>query len=449
MRGGKMIQNIKTMRVIILIALLRFCIGLDWSGYFSTDNRFLFKEDYPISFEEYRLSLNSQQNISENLKFYSEIWLRSFGLPNIRNLSDLSEEDKVNSFDLNIREAYIGIYGFSLKNLDIRIGRQRIAWGTADKINPTDNLNADDLEDIWDFGRHLGANGIKIDGYIKDFNLSYVFLPRFTPAVLPAGNWFYSNFSNITLPPGTAPESVYNSITMPAYNIKNSITGLKLKKNISRFDFSLSYVYGRDDIPILKQTTIVPAGIPGEVDIYNELVFPKMQIVGLDLAGSIDDFGLWAEGALFLPESINLVIDMSQLGMGVMDTLVLEKKPYVKYVFGADYTFKNGMYINLQYVHGFFQERGRGLEDYLLMGLEWKLFEERLKLIPLSGAWEIKDFSDLKNNYAFVYAPEISYKPVEDCEISVGVRLIDGKEGTNFGVSKDNDEIFFKLKYSF
>jgi len=42
--------------------------------------------------------------------------------------------------------------------LDIRIGRQRIAWGTADKLNPTDNLNPDDLEDIFDFGKHLDSN---------------------------------------------------------------------------------------------------------------------------------------------------------------------------------------------------------------------------------------------------------------------------------------------------
>jgi hypothetical protein len=59
------------------------------------------------------------------------------------------------------------------------------------------------------------------------------------------------------------------------------------------------------------------------------------------------------------------------------------------------------------------------------------------------------DFSDIKNNYAFVYMPEISYKPVEDCEISIGLRLIDGKEETNFGMMKEDDEVFLKVKYSF
>ncbi|MEO0185430.1 MAG: hypothetical protein ABIL20_06500 [candidate division WOR-3 bacterium] len=438
----------KINKIIIIFFALNLVFGLDWSGYFSTDHRILIKEDYPLSFEEYRLNLNPQQNLNDNIKFYGEVWLRSFGLPKIESLDDLFSKNKITPFEIDIREAYIDILKFPLENIDLRIGRQRIAWGTADKINPTDNLNPLDLEDIWDFGRHLGSNGIKIDGYIKDFSLSYVFIPRFTPALLPE-NSLYTDYSNINLPPGIKPVNITNSIFMPDYDIKNSIHGLRLKKNIYNFDFSMSYVYGRDGLPILKKTTLVPINMFGDVNIYNELVFPKMQIVGLDLAGAIGDIGIWAEGALFLPESINYVIDLSQLGMGVMDSLILDNKPYTKFVLGSDYTFKNGIYVNLQYVHGFFQERGKEIEDYILLGLEWKLLEEKLKLMPLAGGFEVKDFSDFKNNYAFVYAPEISYKPAENCELSLGIHLIEGKATTNFGTLKEDDDVFFKAKFIF
>ncbi|MEO0122831.1 MAG: hypothetical protein ABIL69_02370 [candidate division WOR-3 bacterium] len=438
----------KINKIIIIFFALNLVFGLDWSGYFSTDHRFLIKEYAPLSFEEYRLTLNPQQSIYDNIKFSSEIWLRSSGLPEIENLDDLFTKDRITPFEIDIREAYIDILKFPVENIDMRIGRQRIAWGTADKINPTDNLNPLDLEDIWDFGRHLGSNGIKIEGYIKDFNLSYIFIPRFTPALLPQ-NALYTNYSNITLPPGINPAQITNSISMPDYNIKNSIQGLRVKKNLFNFDFSMSYVYGRDGIPILKNTTIIPVDMLGNVNIYNELAFPKMQIFGMDFAGAIGDIGIWAEGALFLPESIHYEIDLSQLGMGVLDSLILDKKPYAKFVLGSDYTFKNGIYINLQYVHGFFQERGKEIEDYILLGLEWKLFEDKLKLMPLAGGFEIKDFSDFKNNYAFVYAPEISYKPVENCELILGARVIDGKEITNFGRLKQNDEFVLKARYSF
>ncbi len=442
-------KKIKNIKIIALVIFINIGFSLDWSGYLSTDQRLLLKEDYTFSFEEYRLSLNPEQTISENLKFHSEIWLRSFGFPYITNLSDLYSKEKVTPFNLDLREAYIDILKFPLKNVDIRIGRQRIAWGTADKINPTDNMNPLDLEDIWDFGRHLSSNGIKIDGYVKDFNLSYMFIPRFTPAILPQGDWFNAKNSKINLPPGIIPLNITNSIAMPGYAIKNSLNGLRLKKNLFGFDFSLSYASIMDGIPILTNTAIVPAGMSGEVNIYNELSFPEMQILGFDFAGAIKDIGIWAEFAVFFPERINYRIDMSQLGMGVIDSVILDKKPYAKYIIGTDYTFKNGIYLNLQYAHGFFYERGEEIEDYLFAGLEWKLLEERLKLMPVSGGLEIEDFSDIKENYALVYMPEISYKPVEDCEISIGLRLIDGKEETNFGMMKENDEVFLKVKYSF
>ncbi len=441
--------KIKNTKMIAFFIILNIGFSLDWSGYLSTDHRLLIQKDYKFSFEEYRLSLCPEQTIAENLKFHSEIWIRSFGFPYITNLSDLYSKEIITPFNLDIREAYIDILKFPLKNFDIRIGRQRIAWGTADKINPTDNLNPLDLEDIWDFGRRLSSNGIKIDGYLKDFNLSYIFIPRFTPAVLPEGDWFNSKNSQINLPIGITPLNITNSIAMPDYTIKNSLNGARLKKNLFGFDLSLSYANTRDGIPILTNTTIVPAGMSGEVNIYNTLSFPKMQILGFDFAGGIKDIGIWAECAIFFPESLNYRIDMSQLGMGVIDSLILDKKPYAKYVIGADYTFKNGIYINLQYAHGFFYERGEEIEDYLLAGLEWKLLEERLKLMPINSGLEIKDFSDIKNNYAFVYMPELSYKPVEDCEISTGLRIIDGKEGTNFGMMKEKDEFFLKGKYSF
>ncbi|MGB9720517.1 MAG: hypothetical protein ACPL28_03425 [bacterium] len=438
----------KIIKTAIIFFVFKFSFCLDWSGYFSTDHRVLIKDDYPLSFEEYRLNLNPQETINDNIKFYSEIWLRSFGLPEIKELSDLFSKENLTPFDLDIREAYIDILKFPIKNVDIRIGRQRVAWGAADKINPTDNINPLDLEDIWDFGRHLGSNGIKVDGYIKDFNLSYVFIPHFTPALL-SENSIYTNYSNITLAPEINPVNITNSISIPDYNLKNSIQGMRLKKNIFDFDLSLSYVYGRDGIPILKKTTIIPLNMFGDVDIHNELTYPKMQIFGMDFAGAIGDIGIWGEGALFLPESVHYIIDLSQLGMGVIDSVILKKDPYVKFVIGTDYTFKNGIYINLQYAHGFFQERNNEIEDYILTGLEWKLFEERLKLMPLSGGMEIKDFSDFKNNYAVVYAPEISYKPFENCELCLGLRVIEGKETTNFGRLKNNDEVFLKVKYSF
>jgi hypothetical protein len=43
--------------------------------------------------------------------------------------------------ELNIYECAMKINGFLVKNLDLTVGKQRIFWGAADKVNVVDNLN--------------------------------------------------------------------------------------------------------------------------------------------------------------------------------------------------------------------------------------------------------------------------------------------------------------------
>jgi len=253
------------------------------------------------------------------------------------------------------------------------------------------------------------------------------------------------------LPGGLTLKNSTDTITMPENNLKeSSIAGVKISKNLLGYDFSLSYVYGRDDLPLARKVTISPTGILGEVDIASELIYPRMHIAGIDMAGAIANVGIWAEAAVFFPEKVKMITDLSALGMGIQESIALDNKPYVKYVVGADYTFKNGIYINGQYLHGFIHERGNdNLEDYFMFGLEWKLLDEKLKIIPIGGGIEIKDFKDIENNYAIILAPEIAYYPVANAEITLGARLLDGKNTTNFGRVKNNDEVYIKLKYDF
>jgi hypothetical protein len=423
--------------------------GLKWGGYLQTDNRLRLK-DGDFSWQEYRLDLKAEVSPSEKAHFYSELWIRSWGFSEVQYSPDLANKDKVAPWNLDLREAYVDLYGFLLDNLDVRVGRQRIAWGTGDNLNPTDNLNPDDLEDIWDFGRHLGSNGLKMSYYLGDYTFEAVFIPTFTPAVLPRGDWASALSPSMELPPGMALRNLTNTIIMPENSVKESSTvGVKVLKNLLDYDFSLSYVHGSDFFPLAEKIIFTPTGIPGEVDIANELVYPKRHVVGADMAGTISVVGIWAEAAVFFPEKIMMTTDLSALGMGVHESTALDDEPYVKYLVGADYTFRNGIYINGQYLHGFIHERGKdNLEDYFMFGMEKKLFDDKLKP-TISGGVEVKDFKDFKNNYALILSPEIAYYPIDNAEVILGLRWIDGKPTTTFGRVKDNDELFVRVKYSF
>lgn len=421
---------------------------LHLSGEIYIDNRFRL-ENGDWSWNENRLDLELDKKFADKARFHSEVWLRSFGFPFLDQSDQLFNPDETSPYDVQIREAYVELYGLFTPNLDVKIGRQRIAWGTADKLNPTDNLNAYDLEDIWDFGRHLGSDAIRAKYYFRDFYVEADYILYFRPATLPRGDWAQGLFGIPDLAlPMTLVHEVTDSLSMPKFNLKESSTyGLKFGGFAGGFDFSASYVYGRECLPVpyLSVVTIDTLGI----DIRNYMDFPRIHIVGLDLAGAIGDVGVWAEAAAFIPPK-ELKLWVNVFGIPQMDSVLVEKKPYFKVVAGADYTFRGGHYINFQYLHGFVHERGAGnLNDYFVLNYEKRFFSDKLKIQPATLAFVVSDWKNITGNYAVVYMPFITYMPNENAEIMIGVRLIGGKGDDVFAKYKDKDEFVFGVRYKF
>ncbi len=439
--------------IILGMGLISLAQGakIDWNGYLQTDNRLQLINDYDFSWREYRLNLTAELKPFNRAHFYTNFWFRSLGFPSVKNSADLGNRDKLSPFDMELRSAYIDLYGFLLKNIDLRIGRQRIAWGSGDKVNPTDNVNPNDLEDIWDYGRHLSSDGVCASIYLGNYTLNAIFIPIFTPGVLPTGEWKNALVPAIDLPAGLEPGEITDSVILPENNLKNSSKfGLKLGNTVFGYDISLSYLYGRDDLPISQKLIFSPDPTTGKVNLRSELFYPHMHIFGADAAGAIGDVGIWSELAIYYPEKVTQRMDLSQLGMGITDSVILDNSIYARYLLGADYTFKNGFYINIQYLHGFTGERGAdNLEDYLFIGSEYSFFGDRIKISPLNSSLEIKDFKDRKNNLAFVYAPQISYQPMDNARITIGTRIIQGGSNTKFGKISDNKELLFQVRYNF
>ena len=428
------------------------------SGELITDQRFILESPNDWAWNENRLTLKFDKKISGNSKFYSEIWLRNIGLPNINSSADLYNKGIIDPYNLEIREAYIQLFGFLSDNLDIKIGRQRITWGTADKLNPTDNLNPYDLEDILDFGRHRGSDAISFDYYFNsEFSLQGVYIPFFEPANMPVG--IFSNALNpsMELPQGMTLMGFSDNINMPKYNLAESSTaGLKFKGFAQGFDFSLSYIWGRDGMPVSTYNTFTPVNLTGGVSINSDLSFYRTHIFGADLAGNIGGVGVWAEAAAFLPENeVIMTNDLSAFYPSspvpvTQDSTVLKKEAYLKFVIGADYNFANGTYLNIQYLHGFMNERGRdNLNDYFFVQLERKFFDDKLKVTPLAGGFIVSDWDDVENNYALVYVPGISYMATDNAEITLSTALFYGKGDNMFANLSDYNMMMLKVKYSF
>ena len=465
-------MNIQRLSIIIILFAINIISAYNYlnaqspdedklklSGELFTDDRFLLKDNNDWAWNENRLTLNLDKKITGNSKFRSEVWLRNIGLPNLTEASDLYNKGIVDPYNLEIREAYVQINGFLSKNLDLSIGRQRIAWGTGDKLNPTDNLNPYDMEDILDFGRHRGSGAVNMTYYLNnDFSVQAVFVPFFQPANMPVGMFANALNPGMELPQGMSLTGYSDTLLMPRYSVgQSSTSGLRFKGFAKGIDFSLSYVWSIDGIPFNTANTINPVDTLGGVFINSQLSFARMHVFGADLATSLFGFGVWAEAALFIPEKdivmstiLPAVINGVAISLTWDSVLVDKTEPYLKFILGVDYFFADGSYFNLQYMHGFIHEKGRdNLNDYFFFQYEKRFVNDKLKIAPLSGGFIVTDWSDVSNNYALIYMPQIAYQATANAELSLSTVIFDGKGESMFASLKDYNMFLFKMKYSF
>ena len=463
--------------VIITISKLKpQTEGIQWNGYFQPDHRINIHNGNWL-WNENRLSLGLTKLFEEKAKFTANIWVRTLGSPYENNWLMKPE----------IREAKIEVFDFILPKLDLSVGRQRIKWGTADKLNPTDNINPYDLEDIWDFGRHKPSDAILIKYYPDDkTRIEGVFLPLFDEIKMPAGvyasllvpEFNFPDSMSISQKPGYPPLPLPHKIAIvtnkistntiyPDVNIRTASYAIKLYRQLFDVDFSLSYNFGYDGIPIPTTAFIDLDSIDllhnkTYINVLTKLEYPRFHRIGFDFTGNLKGIGIWGEGILTIPEKdyimkvvtpdINEIIGFDAgIITNMKDSIIFQKnKPWIKYVIGTDYTFKNGIYCNFQYLHGFVHERGTdNLNDYFIIRAEKKLLNDKIKIAPISGGFVINDFKNVKDNYAILWIPEFIYFPNDNTEISLGCKLIDGKGKGTFNSIKDYDEIFLRIKYSF
>ncbi len=444
-------NHISTSIAALLLGGLALLLGthpvgavVDVSGNLKADSRWR-PDDERYTRNETRLALKLDARSTKTF-FHAESRLRYFAYPEVSNSAQLRDTDWIQPWRHELYEAYADVYGFLLDNVDLRVGKQRIAWGTADKMNVVDNLNPDDFEDILDFTEKIPTLGLRMDYYPGEFTVTGVIIPVFTPARSLSSSWEVT--PAFPLPQGLALRTLDDNVHLPENRPRDAANlGIRIQKPFLNYDWSLSYVYSRDEWALPTRAEILPVDTLGTTDVHLTLEYPRQHIIGADMAGTIGDVGVWAEGAMFFPEEeiYTHVISPS----GTQSQLALDDEPYFKFVVGGDYTFTNGLYVNAQYMHGFFTDRGvDNLEDYFLIALEKKFIRDELK-VRMTMAAEIADFEDTGDNSAYFGGPELTYSPVDDFEFVIGGLLLEGDASTQFGQFNNNDEIYFQMTFSF
>ncbi len=416
------------------------------NGEFRYDKRFLIKEKTQAEIPFHELMIKYQTLPKENIEIFVSTKFRFWDKNLVYNLSDLSFLHKSYPYEFSVWEAYCSVTGFLLPNLDFKIGKQRIAWGTADKLCPTDNLNPDDFSDIVKFGEKIPTEAMSFTYWLKEnIAVDFVTLPSIKPVLMPKEPIF-----------GDTLQNVEDTLIFPEKKIKNMMYAVKLKASLEKIDFSFSFFKGYDDFPYVYKMNMVMVGTPPNVSYVPQKLyygFLPIKVVGADFRSEILKAGIWGEFALFLPKKDTLKMMMPN--PNPLDTLhpyiehdsIIFDKPYLKYTLGFDYTLPFDIYMNCQWMHGFFTERNN-LTDFFMTRFEREFKDGEYKLGFNIGG-QIADWDDIKNNYGWMAGAGITFKPHEDAKITIGAFFFDGKGKTFFTDFKDKDMIMILGEFNF
>jgi hypothetical protein len=440
---------------------------------------------------ENRLELYFAYTPNEHLQIVGDVEPVFFGVAQAKELDDLATQQMLTPFHLESDAAYIALNDV-LPNLDIKIGRQTLVWGTADKFNPTNNINPDDLEDRPLFTEPIGNQMVVVDYAPLADKLWFqgVYVPIFYPALLPPSATSalkdpqapvpYAQQSDLdkigelqnllSINPMLVP-TVTTHVKVPRARFSNGQSAIKLGTSLGGVDMSFSYFNGRHDIPtpILAQSASKPLPYEGTnaeccYTSHVTLIYPRMQVIGADFTTQLpflDDMGLWGEGAMFIPQAQSLRIEFpytldvtpsdgtSNNPVPEMTGPTIRSTPFIKATAGLDYSFGEHVYVQGQYLRGFIDEFGRGhIGNYVVGGADLIFFGRHL-IFRMFGVADLPTGKGDHTSYV-VYPELILVPPWGSVTFEIGSFFLLGQNDTKFGQKATGSSIaFFKVAGKF
>ncbi|MCX4242902.1 DUF1302 family protein [Paraliomyxa miuraensis] len=439
---------------------------------------------------ENRLEFYFAYTPNQHLQIVGDVEPVFFGVAQAKELDDLATRQMLEPFHIESDAAYVALNDV-LPNLDIKVGRQTLVWGTADKFNPTNNINPDDLEDRPLFTEPIANQMIVVDYAPLADKLWFqgVYVPIFYPALLPPSAAAalkdpqapvpYANQSDLDklgelqqlleIDPALVPV-VQTHVMMPKARFTNGQSAIKLGTSLGGVDMSFSYYNGRHDIPlpVLATSELTKPREPGDgaeccytSDVT--LIYPRMQVIGADFSTQLPflgNMGLWGEGALFLPRAQDFRIEFPVAvdvtpddGMAnpvqELEGPTIRTTPYIKATAGLDYSFGEHVYVQGQYLRGFIDEFGADhIGNYIVGGTDLIFFGRHL-IFRMFGVVDLP--TGRGDNGSYVLYPElILVPPWGSVTFELGSFFLLGPSDTKFGQAATGSSIaFFKVAGTF
>jgi len=341
------------------------------------------------------------------------------------------EDDK----DLESWELYIDL---SLKDIDLRIGRQQVVWGEADGLRINDIINPQDfkefiLQDYIDSRIPLWM--VKIDYYLGDFTFEGLIIPEFKRNRFPRGGseWEFYHPS----PPPLLGVTKHNN-KKPAHCFKNWEWGLRVFKFIKGWDLSGSYFYSWDDFPTFhRKIKTFPKSILPTLELSPR--HHRFHVFGFTYNKAVGPLIFRGEGGYYLNKYLAIADPEESDGF--------KKRDYLYYMLGCDYHLLRNVDLSFQFIQKvithyekYFSEDN--VQNSLSLFIQTDFLHETLKpvLLLIYGA----------NQGEFWISPKVSYDISDTIQLVLGGEFFEGgNKQSFFGQFNPNDQIYCELKYSF
>jgi hypothetical protein len=337
------------------------------------------------------------------------------------------------SYDWELREAYLK---FRLgNNIDFKVGRQILTWGTGDLIFIND-VFAKDYRSFF-VGRddqYLKApqNAIRAEYYHNVGSFSLIWSPRFEANRLPTGQRLSYYNPMVGAIVGTYyGDEFYFDPPEPESKFKNGELATRFQRRIGNFNTALYFYHGFYKNP------------RGFDSVNMSAFYPRLNLYGASIRGALWGGILWLEGGYYESRDDEngdnpLVPNSSISGMVGFERQVATNLT-VNGQWQVDYMTDYDIFVAQQAPGVFVRDEVRHL---LTSRVTKKL---NMETVTLSGFI----FYSPSDEDAYIRL-STEYKYTDEITLMAGGNIFDGKHlNTEFGQFALNDKVFVKVTYGF
>ena len=404
---------------------------LSIGGYLESRNQLRIKEmDKPISLRQ-RLWLDC---------YLGQDWIRGFASgyfdydPAVRDWTD--DNDELYYVELN--EAYLTI---DTERIDFILGKKMMRWGTGDGINPMDLINPRDYRDPIASARAdarlpiLLANGIFLLGSVT---MDGVLIPK--PEVnefpLPNSPWEPKGLKELRRSAESG-EIVLTSEDKPDDWFKNPEFAFRVSTVWKGFDLALLYYNGYTDDTAYHRDYLTD----GRMRFTPR--YHRYKAYGFNFAKGFERATI--RGELAVKPGLSFPIDPDDPSYQ-KDSDGLAARDLYQGVIGIDRTFFTNLYVNLQFFTDLIEDGQESLAAKReTHGITFEISDKFLD-DDLTAGFREMCYTSHDGSAAEIFA---EYKIGDNWQIATGYMTFNGPKDSRLGQYRENDMIYFRLRYSF